>query len=176
MDAETFDIACGELIESALQGARNTASASVGYSLDIGLPRFVSTVTTYETADGLPSVFETMAAELDACPPVASADYGGYVYKLKFRKAPAVPGIQADQQFAYTATGTLASPEGEEFLLRHHVTHARVGSSIASILIHSGYIQPARFHRAAVKVAVDRLVAIVEGKTPPEAKVHTPAL
>lgn len=176
IDPGYFDIACGELIESALQGAAATSSASVGYSENSGLPRLVSTVTTYETADGLDAVLDTAASELGACPPMASADHGGYVYNLKFRKIPALRGIDADQEVSYSAIGTVSTPEGEELPVRHHISHVRVGTSIASVQIHSDFVEPAKFHRGAVKVAVERLIAIVDGVAPPKGRVPSPGL
>jgi len=150
-----------------LEGTDSESDASIDFETDdeIGLPALTNGVASFKSERDVTEAMDTFRGAFEDCNHIDYTDpEDGTTIVLDFESDDETSSPEVDDQFNLTATGTITA--GLELPFGLWVSVARVDNHTTTVMITDLDLGTADLLDPYTAIAVDRLVAVVDGQEP----------
>jgi len=173
IEDETAAPGCFADVDTLTEGLTKKAKGGTDFTYSSGLPDVESTVSAYDDENAISAVFDQVQTALAACTTVSGADGDGNEWNLSVTTSEDAT-FDVDDQLAVSASGTITEPGGSPTQIYIEWTNVRVGPNVGSVTTIDIEPRPTE-HDIWAQIAVDRLLAVVNGEEPAATTAPAPA-
>jgi hypothetical protein len=170
---ETTAPGCFADLDTLTEGLTKTARGGTDFTYSDGVPDVESTVSVYDDETAIAAVFDQVQIALGACTTVSGPDGDGNEWNLSVSTSEDAT-YDVDDQLAVSASGTFTEPGGNPTQIYIEWTNVRVGPNVGSVTTFDLEPRPTE-HDTWTQIAVDRLLAVVDGEEPTATTAPAPA-
>jgi len=173
IEDETTAPGCFADVDTLTEGLTEKAKGGTDFTYSSGLPDVESTVSAYDDEAAISAVFDQVQTALAACTTVTGPDSDGNEWALSVTTSEDAT-YDVDDQLAVSASGTFTEPGGSPTQIYIEWTNVRVGPNVGSVTTIDIEPRPTE-HDLWAQIAVDRLLAVVNGEEQAATTAPAPA-